>query len=166
MTDSNQQQDPVKASEPRGGTALDDKEAREKGGWAVIAGQGIVPAALGGSDAPREMLGDDPQLGSAVLGVTTGSDKPATETGIDRTGGDKADAVTVGGPDLAPGVEPDLKDIAAAATRQSQPEPDSAKSDGRMAANLAAWLTESPSSRARTRRAAPPSDARRGGRNA
>jgi hypothetical protein len=32
MTDSNQQQDPVKPSEQRRGTALHDKEAREKGG--------------------------------------------------------------------------------------------------------------------------------------
>jgi hypothetical protein len=128
MTDSNQQEEPMKPSEQRGGAPLDDKEAREKGGWSVIAREGIVPAELGGSDAPREMLGDDSQLGSAVLGVTTGSDEPATETGIDRRGGDKADAITDGGPDLAPGVEPELKNIAAAATRQSPPESDSAES--------------------------------------
>jgi len=56
------------------------------------------------------MLGEDPELGSAVLGVTTGSDKPATEDGIDPAGGDDADATSDGGPDLPPGVEPDLKD--------------------------------------------------------
>jgi hypothetical protein len=76
------------------------------------------------------MLADDPQLGSAVLGVTTGSDEPATETGIDRRGGDKADAVTDGGPDLPGGAEPDLKDIAAAAIRQSQDGPGHGESDG------------------------------------
>jgi hypothetical protein len=130
MTDSNQQQDQVKPSEQRGGAALHDKEAREKGLWAGTAGEGMVPTELGGSDAPREMLADDPQLGSPVLGVTTGSDTPATEAGIDRSGGDKADAATDGGPDLTPGVEPDLKDIAAAAIHQSPPEPGRGESDG------------------------------------
>jgi len=130
MTDGNQQQDPVKPSEQRGGAALHDKEAGEKGGWAGTAAEGIVPAELGGSDAPREMLGDDPQLGSSVLGVTTGSDEPATEAGIDQSGGDKADAVTDGGPDLERGAEPDLKDIAAAAVHQSQAGPDRDGSDG------------------------------------
>ncbi len=77
MTESNQQPDRVQPSEQRGGTALRDEEAREKGSWAATAGEGIVPADLGGSDAPREMLADDPQLGSSVLGATTGSDKPA-----------------------------------------------------------------------------------------
>jgi len=38
-------------------------------------------AALGGSDAPREMLEDDPQLTSSVLGETTGSEEPATSEG-------------------------------------------------------------------------------------
>ena len=95
MADSNQQQDQVKPSEQRGGAALHDKEAGEKGRWAGTADEGIVPAELGGSDAPREMLADDPQLGSSVLGMTTGSDKPATGTGIARSGDDKADAATV-----------------------------------------------------------------------
>jgi hypothetical protein len=130
MTDSNQQQDQVKPSEQRGGAALHDKEAGEKGRWAGTAAEGIVPPELGGSDAPREMLADDPQLGSSVLGVTTGSDKPATETGIDRSGGDKADAVADGGPDLQPGAEPDLKDIAAAAIHQSRARPGRNESDG------------------------------------
>ena len=61
-----------KPSEQRGGTTPDKAEAREKGEWAETASDGIVPADLGGSDAPREMLGDDPELGSAVLGRTTG----------------------------------------------------------------------------------------------
>jgi hypothetical protein len=63
------------------------------------------------------MLGADPELGSAVLGVTTGSDEPATEDGIDPAGGDDADATSDGGPDLPQGVEPDLKDAGAAASQ-------------------------------------------------
>ena len=58
---------------------------------------------LGGSDAPREMLDDDPELGSSVLGATTGSDEPATEAGVDPHGGDGADATTDGGPELPDG---------------------------------------------------------------
>jgi hypothetical protein len=121
--ESSEKPDPesVKPSEQRGGSTLDETEAREKGMWAATASEGIVPAELGGSDAPREMLGEDPELGSSVLGVTTGSDEPATEDGIDRTGGDNADATSDGGADLPPGVEPDLKDAATAASRQPDP---------------------------------------------
>ena len=32
------------------------------------------------------MLPEDPQLGSTVLGATTASDQPATESGIDPSG--------------------------------------------------------------------------------
>ena len=46
---------------------------------------------------PREMLAEDRELGSPVLGETTGSDEPATESGIDRGAGDQADATTDGG---------------------------------------------------------------------
>lgn len=113
MTGSEQGSTPP--SEQRGGTTPDEAEAREKGPWAETAEEGIVPAGDGGSDAPREMLADDPELGSAVLGRTTGSDEPATESGVDLGGGDSADAVTDAGPDLPEGVEPDLKDAAAAA---------------------------------------------------
>ena len=115
MAGSDDEQGPQKPSEQRGGTTPDDAEARDKSQWAGTADDGIVPADLGGSDAPREMLADDPQLGSSVLGRTTGSDEPATEDGIDLSAGDHADAVTDGGPDLVPGAEPDLKDVAAAA---------------------------------------------------
>ena len=107
-----------KPSEQRGGTTPEENEARRKGPWAATAGDGIVPAELGGSDAPREMLGDDPQLGSDVLGRTTGSDEPATDTGIDEGGGDEADAVTDGGPELPDRADPDLKDAASAAVRR------------------------------------------------
>jgi hypothetical protein len=100
-------------SEQRGGTTPDAAETREKGPWAGTAAEGIVPAELGGSDAPRELLGEDPELGSSVLGATTGVDEPATETGVDPSGGDRADATSDAGPDLPEGAEPDLKDAAA-----------------------------------------------------
>jgi len=110
-----------KPSEARGGTKPDAEETREKGPWADVAAEGIVPAELGGSDAPREMLAEDPQLGSPVLGETTGSDEPATESGTDPGAGDHADATSDGGPDLPQGAEPDLKD-AATAPRQADVE--------------------------------------------
>ncbi len=86
---------------------------REKGPWAAQAAEGVIPADLGGSDAPREKLDDDPELGSDVLGRTTGSDEPATEEGIDLSGGDNADATTDGGPERPADAEPDLRDAAA-----------------------------------------------------
>ena len=101
-------------SEQRGGTTPDEAEMREKGPWAETAAEGIVPAELGGSDAPREMLADDRQLGSSVLGETTGSDEPATGSGIDPSAGDEADATSDGGPAPREGAEPDLKDAGAA----------------------------------------------------
>jgi hypothetical protein len=109
---SDQEQGSEKPSEQRGGTTPDETEAREKGQWAGTAGDGIVPADLGGSDAPREMLADDPELDSSALGQTTGSNEPATESGIALSGGDNADAATDGGPDLPPEAEPDVKDAA------------------------------------------------------
>jgi hypothetical protein len=115
MAGSDEEQGAQKPSEQRGGTTPDEAEAREKGQWAGTSDEGIVPAELGGSDAPREMLAEDPELGSSVLGATTGSDAPATESGVDLDGGDRADAVTDGGPDVPQGAEPDLKDVAAAA---------------------------------------------------
>jgi hypothetical protein len=114
MASSDREQHSVKPSEQRGGTTPDADEAQEKGTWAATAQEGLVPAELGGSDAPRELLADDPELGSAVLGRTTGSDEPATEEGIDPSGGDDADATTDGGSDPPEGHEPDLKDVGAA----------------------------------------------------
>jgi hypothetical protein len=61
-------------------------------------------------------LADDPKLASSVLGVTTGSARPATEDGIDLRAGDNADATSDGGPAPRPGVEPDLRDAAATQT--------------------------------------------------
>jgi hypothetical protein len=114
---SEREKGPQKPSEQRGGTTPDEAEAREKGEWAGTSGEGIVPAQEGGSDAPREMLEEDPELESAILGQTTGSQEPATESGIDPSGGDQADAVTDGGPDLPEGAEPDTKDIGHAPRR-------------------------------------------------
>ena len=105
-------------SEQRGGTTPDEAEAREKGQWAGRAAEGVVPSELGGSDAPREMLDEDPELDSSVLGRTTGSDEPATEAGIDPSAGDGADAVTDGGAEPPEDAEPDVKDIGAAARRR------------------------------------------------
>ena len=108
----------AKPSEQRGGTTPDAAEAREKGEWAGTVADGMVPPELGGSDASREMLADDPELGSAVLGRTTGSDEPATDDGIDLAGGNDADATSDGGPELPPdGVEPQLKDAGIAQSR-------------------------------------------------
>lgn len=121
MAGSDQEQEPQKPSEQRGGTTPDETEVREKGEWAGKADEGIVPADLGGSDAPREMLAEDPELDSSVLGQTTGSNEPATESGVDLSGGDDADATTDGGPDLPQEAEPDLKDIGAA-SRESDSE--------------------------------------------
>jgi len=114
---SDREKGPQKPSEQRGGTTPDEAEAREKGEWAGTSGEGIVPAEEGGSDAPPEMLEEDPELESSVLGQTTGSDEPATESGIDPSGGDQADAVTDGGPDLPEGAEPDTKDVGLAPRR-------------------------------------------------
>jgi hypothetical protein len=93
---------------------------RDKGEWAQTADEGIVPAELGGADAPEELLDEDPELGSSVTGETTGSDEPATESGVDLSAGDNADAVTDGGPDVPEDAEPDLKDIAAAVQQVNQ----------------------------------------------
>jgi hypothetical protein len=121
--DADDQRNPVNPSEQRGGTTPGEREAGEKGPWAAKASEGVVPAELGGSDASRDMLPDDPELGSSVLGATTGSDEPATETGVDPRGGDDADATTDGGPDRPQGAEPDLKDAATAARQVDRKSP-------------------------------------------
>jgi hypothetical protein len=105
--------DEHKPSEQRGGAAPTDDEAREKGPWAAKAQDGVVPAHLGGSDAPAAIQPDDPDLGSSVLGRPAQTDEPATDDGVDPSAGDRADAVTDGGPDVPDDVEPDLKDAAA-----------------------------------------------------
>ena len=113
MAGREDEQGPQKPSEQRGGTTPSEAEAREKGEWAATADEGVVPDDLGGSDAPREMLAEDPELGSSILGRTTGSDEPATESGVDRAAGDRADAVTDGEGNPPDDAEPDLKDATA-----------------------------------------------------
>ena len=113
MADSEQQPNEARPTERRGGAALGDSEAQAKGPWAATAREGMVPAEHGGANAREELLGDDPQLGSSVLGGLAASDEPATETGVDLTAGDHADATSDGGPNRPEGAEPDLRDAAA-----------------------------------------------------
>ena len=77
----------------------------EKGDWAEVADEGIVPPEDGG---------EDPELGTEVTGRTADDDEPATEAGIDPEGGDEADATSDGGPDIEG--EPDLRDAGIAST--------------------------------------------------
>lgn len=102
----------AKPSEQRGGAPTGEQEAREKGPWAAQAREGVVPAELGGSDASAGQLPEDPELGGEVLGAPARSEAPATESGIDPHGGDRADATSDGGPGVPAGAEPDLKDAA------------------------------------------------------
>jgi hypothetical protein len=126
MAGDDRKQGAERPSEQRGGTNPGDAEARAKGEWAETAKEGIVPAELGGSDAPQDILGDDdPDYSDAALGRTTGSNEPATDGGIDPAAGDQADATTDGGPELSRDGEPDTKDVAAAAQR-----PDSGSAGG------------------------------------
>jgi hypothetical protein len=113
MAGSDQSQDSVKPTEQRGGTTPGEAEAQAKGSWAATAEDGVVPAELGGSDAPNELLPEDPELGSSVLGATTGSDQPATTDGVDLSAGDNADATSDGGPKRPDDAEPGLRDAAA-----------------------------------------------------
>jgi hypothetical protein len=118
MAGDDSKQGTEKPSEQRGGTVPGDAEAREKGPWAGTVGDGIVPAELGGSDAPAEMLEDAPDMKDDALGRTTGSDEPATDGGIDPAAGDNADATAHGGPALPEGGEVDTKDVAQAAIKR------------------------------------------------
>jgi hypothetical protein len=89
---------------------MDDKDkGNDKGEWAETADEGVVPDDLGGDE-------DD----SAVLGRTTGSEEPATEAGVDPTGGDEADATSDGGSEPPDDAEPDLKDVGAAQRREAR----------------------------------------------
>jgi hypothetical protein len=83
----------------------------EKGEWAEVADEGLVPPEDGADDP-----GADPELGSEVTGRTADDDAPATEEGIDPEGGDEADATTDGGPDADGEGEPDLRDAGIAST--------------------------------------------------
>jgi hypothetical protein len=113
MADGNAANQAVRPSDQRGGTTADRDELLRKG-LDPSATDGIVPPDLGGSNAPASMLDDDPELGSSVLGRTTGSDEPTTDQGIDPAAGERADATTDGGPDVPQDAEPDQKDAPAA----------------------------------------------------
>jgi hypothetical protein len=106
-----QSRDVPTPGERQGGQPLGDTEAREKGPWAGRADEGIAPAQPGRSDDESEPV-EAGELGGSVVGVTTGSDEPATEGGVDLSRGDNADATTDGGVNTVPGIEPDLKDAA------------------------------------------------------
>ena len=82
--------------------------SEDKGEWAEVADEGIVPDELSSDDE------------SGPVGRTAESQEPATEEGVDPHGGDEADAVTDGGPEVPEGAEPDLKDVAAAAREQEK----------------------------------------------
>lgn len=112
MAGNDEGRDTPKPTEQRGGSVPGEDEARAKGPWAAKAQDGVVPADLGGSDAPADLLPEDPELGSSVLGRPAQSEDPATETGVDPHGGDHADATTDGGPEVPDGEAPDLKDAA------------------------------------------------------
>ena len=71
MADSDQEQDPRKPSEQRGGTTPDEAEAREKGEWAETAEEGIVPAEQGARRSARDL--EAIRSSAARSGETTGS---------------------------------------------------------------------------------------------
>jgi hypothetical protein len=81
---------------PTSGNAPDADEIARKGNF---AGQGMVPAPPEGSGAPPETLAPDPAL--------------ATESGVDLSAADDADATTSGGasPPTGPGAKPSVGDI-------------------------------------------------------
>src|SRR5436190_6394399 len=121
MSPSDDEQEALEPTEQRGGEAPGDREAEEKGPWAAKAQEGVAPPELGGSDAPEEVLPDDPDLGSEATGRAAQSETPATEAGIDPGQGDSADATEQGGPEAPAEAEPDLRD-AASGPRQADIE--------------------------------------------
>jgi hypothetical protein len=107
MSESGERPGTADPSEQHGGAQLSEDEIAEKGPWAAKADEGIVPPQDTAPDEPA----DEQELGSEVTGRTTGSDEPATEDGVDLSGGDHADATEQGGAELPEDAEPDLKDI-------------------------------------------------------
>jgi hypothetical protein len=107
----------IAPSEGRGGAVPTGSEFDAKGDAATVAADGIVPAELGGSDAPAALQGEDPELSSSVLGGGYASDPDVTATtgGVDLSLGDNADATTNGGAPLVEG-SPDASAV------QTRPE--------------------------------------------
>jgi hypothetical protein len=87
----------------------------DKGQWAEVADEGIVP--------DESETAAEPELKSEVTGRESDSDEPATDEGIDREAGDRADATADGGPEVPEGAEPDLKDVAAAQREGDKQQP-------------------------------------------
>jgi hypothetical protein len=89
---------PIAPTEGRGGAVPSGSEFEEKGDAAQLATDGVVPAELGGSDAPEAIQGEDPELGSEVAGrYASDPEVTATEGGVDLSAGDNADATSNGG---------------------------------------------------------------------
>jgi hypothetical protein len=80
----------------------------DKGEWAEMSDEGVVPDELSGDDE------------SGPVGRRAASEEPATEEGVDLEAGDRADAVTEGGPEPPEHAEPDLKDVSAAAREREK----------------------------------------------
>jgi hypothetical protein len=101
----------IAPTEGKGGAVPSGEEYDAKGDAAVVAREGIVPAELGGSDASGDLLPEDPELKTDVTGgFASDPDVTATDGGVDLSGGDNADATSIGGPSHLDGPEPDLKD--------------------------------------------------------
>jgi hypothetical protein len=93
----------IAPSEGQGGAVPSGSEFADKGEAAAVAAGGLVPAELGGTDAPDDLKGTDPELGSAVLAGGFASDPDVTATGgVDLTLGDNADATSNGGASRVP----------------------------------------------------------------
>ncbi|HEY5195914.1 MAG TPA: hypothetical protein VIJ51_02680 [Solirubrobacteraceae bacterium] len=112
---------PIAPTEGRGGAAPTGSEFHEKGDAADVAADGIVPAGLGGADAPGDLQQEaTPEMGTEVLGgYATDPDVTATDGGVDLSAGDNADATSNGGAALVEGT-PDASAV------QTQPDPDDA----------------------------------------
>ncbi|HWH12867.1 MAG TPA: hypothetical protein VG165_17230 [Solirubrobacteraceae bacterium] len=109
----------IAPTEGRGGAVPSGSEIDEKGEAAEVAVDGIVPAELGGSDAPDALhQAPDPELTSDVLGgYASDPDVTATDGGVDLSGGDNADATANGGAAYVEGT-PDASAV------QTQPDPE------------------------------------------
>lgn len=111
----------IAPTEGRGGAVPTGSEYGEKGDAADVATDGIVPAGLGGSDAPADLhQAPTPEMGTEVLGgYASDPDVTATDGGVDLSAGDNADATTNGGPDRVEGT-PDASAV------QTQPDAEAA----------------------------------------
>lgn len=108
----------IAPTEGRGGAVPEGSEYQDKGGAAQVAHDGIVPAELGGADAPEDLQPPEPELQNDVTGgFASDPNVTATEGGVDLTLGDNADATSMGGPAKVEGT-PDASAV------QTRPDPD------------------------------------------